>query len=213
MMIDARWTTVALFATTMAVATPRMGHAQEISKDLGLITLRASLEASAGLYGTTTTNLGFGYEALVTDGTGVGFSLDWRRVDSGGYVESSSELGASLAWYVRPHKDDSPFMTLRAGIGFANQNDPVLDDNNPPFVGGSLGYLKLVGSDRFGAGFRLELLYAHRFSGDRVSGDIIYNGYGVDDFSVALGLTLYFRKGSASATTSASDVVRPPAVR
>jgi hypothetical protein len=185
--------TAALFAT-VCVVTARVGHAQEISKGLSIVTLGGSYVTSSGLWDTTAGDISLGYEGLLSDRIALALAGGWRRVDSGGFVESSAELSVTGAWYLTPRKAGSPYVAVRAGVTFADKNDSVFNNNNPPSLGTGIGFLQLFGSERFGAGVRLELTYAHHFCGEQIVDDMIFQSYSVNEIATTVGITFYFRQ-------------------
>jgi hypothetical protein len=160
-------------------------QAQEISKDLGVLSLSGSLKSTSALGGSSSGSAGLGYEAFLSDRVALGGVFEARR--------SSAELSATAAFHLAPRKSGSPYVSARAGMAFSSEEDPVFAGSLPPTLGVGVGFLKLFGGPRHAAGFRLELLYSHYFCGERTVGDMIFPSYGVDQVSAVVAVTLSLR--------------------
>jgi hypothetical protein len=178
MRLQLRVSLVTLVGGLVLVSAPQV-VAQDVSKDLNLADAtisfsRVSGEGDSVTLGTLSADL----THLFTDKIGVGGGLTLVRASSGGQGDTSGSLHVGGRYFLSGDQPGAPFAFARLGLGFGQ-------DNNPKTLGIGVGYVRLFGSTKRGAGLVAELGYERD----------MYDGYSSNTISLAGGIALYFRPG------------------
>ncbi len=172
-------------------AAGSMVRGQEISKGLNVASVSAGFkDVSGDDAGYNTVDVNVTAERLWGREWSAGLALDWTRLGADYYSESWGAVGPLLAVYLTPGKDGSPYVSARATFGFGGDGMSP-DGKSGTTLGVGVGYLKLFGSERAGAGVRVEAGYRHEKYGKSIIGDIIYPEGSRNHARLDVGLTFY----------------------
>ncbi len=149
-MIGARLLTVASLVAPI-LGLPHAAAAQEISKGLNLAGLSLSYDHGRGGGNGLATNTGLGFERLLGNRLGAAPSVTYNREHNQSFGEGS----LAATYYFKPKQAGSAYAVARGGLAFGR-------DPRSYSLSGGIGYLRLLGAQRQGAGVKVELTYSYR---------------------------------------------------